>query len=94
MEQPNGGAADRPYNVIGYREQVDEQGDVTLWARRSPLDIQAVAVVVSVIVLKKLAALYCAIEADQQLAAMGLKVYVSETGAAREVIAPFNLGGS
>lgn len=84
METPNAGngaaTPERPYNVIGYRETTDEHGNVTLWARRSPLDIQPVPVVVNVVLLKKLAALYCVIEADQQLAAMGVRMHVSETG--------------
>lgn len=99
MEQPNGAAErERPYNVIGYREQTDEQGNVTLWARRSPLDIQPVPVVVNVVILKKLAALYCVVEADQQLAAMGVKMHVSDTGEgavlAREFAGALRLGGA
>lgn len=101
METPNGGnggaVAERPYRVVGYRETTDEQGNVTLWARRSPLDIQPVPVVVNVVVLKKLAALYCAIEADQQLAAMGVTMHVSETGEAaalaREFAGVLKFGG-
>lgn len=97
--QPNGTPApERPYNVIGYRETTDEQGNVTLWARRSPLDIQPVPVVVNVIVLKKLAALYAVIEADAQLAQMGVKCHVSESGEgvaaiSREFAGALKLGG-
>ena len=93
METPNAGngaaTPERPYVVIGYREQTDEQGNVTLWARRSPLDIQPVPVIVNVILLKKLAGLYSVIEADAQLAQMGVRMHVSETGEGMAAVREF-----
>lgn len=95
--QADGARTDTRYRVIGYNPTVDGEGNLTLYATRSRLDIAPEAILVNAVILKKIAALYCHAEAEQQLELMGIRL-ANGPGAQgerpRELVSPLVLGGA
>ena len=66
--------------VVGYADETDGEGNVTLYAMRSPLDLAPTVILANPIVLKQLVAKYLLVEADGQLEAAGLTPIASADG--------------